>query len=89
MMFAVAERVFAALIVNSVVTGLAFIAVLLRLWTRTFIKRRVGVDDLLMFGASVCPRRTRLLSRRGTFWLTTGQPISDRVDRVLRVVHNA
>jgi len=53
MMFVVAERVFAALIVNSVVTGIAFTFVLLRLWTRAVIKKRVGLDDVLMFGALV------------------------------------
>ena len=53
MMFVVAERVFAAFIVNCAVTGLALIFVLLRLWTRAFIKKRVGLDDLLIIGALV------------------------------------
>ena len=53
MMIVVAERVFAALIINSVITGLALIFVLLRLCTRSFITKHIGFDDVLILGALV------------------------------------
>lgn len=45
-----------ALVANSLLwTTLAFIVLMLRLFTRAFIVKRVGVDDYLMTGAMVCP----------------------------------
>lgn len=44
-------------------TSFAFIAITLRLYTRVFIVKRVGLDDWLMAGAMVRLKFTQLLSR--------------------------
>jgi len=47
------------LVVNSIVwTTLALIAISLRLFTRAFVIKKLGVDDWLMTGAMVGPAAT-------------------------------